>query len=182
MGLLRAHEPAGHAAHLVCSMWSRDCSDARCTLDPETGRSAHVHPVLGSLHRKALTDCAIPRGCPLRRSVEAETAAAGSYIVPWRTAVVKRRQLDDCPDLHIFLTLTSLATYPGIQLPARRRASSTSARVQTVPHFATVLTAPPSSLTAVATLSPALHSSFCSRGRALWWRRPRASRFHQSQP
>jgi hypothetical protein len=68
-------------------------------LDPETGQSAHAHahahPVLGTLHLKALTDCAIPRGCPLRSSVEAETAVAGSYIVPWRTAVVKREPLDD---------------------------------------------------------------------------------------
>lgn len=45
-------------------------------LDPETGQSAHARPVLGTLHLKALTDCAIPRGRPLRSSLEAETAVA----------------------------------------------------------------------------------------------------------
>jgi hypothetical protein len=64
-------------------------------LDPETGQSAHARPVLGTLHLKALTDCVIPRGCPLRCSVETETAAVDSYIVPWRTTVVKSRPLDD---------------------------------------------------------------------------------------
>lgn len=49
----------------------------------------------GTLHLQALTNCAIPRGRPLRSSVEAETSVADSYIVPWRTAVVKRRPLDD---------------------------------------------------------------------------------------
>jgi hypothetical protein len=33
-----------------------------------------------TLHSRALTDCAIPRRCPLRCSVKAETAAAGSYV------------------------------------------------------------------------------------------------------
>jgi hypothetical protein len=60
-------------------------------LDPEAGPSPmSALPVLGTLHRKALTDCTIPRGRPLRSNVEAKTAVAASYIVPWRTAVVKR--------------------------------------------------------------------------------------------
>jgi hypothetical protein len=66
-------------------------------LDPETGQTAHAHPVLVTLHLKALTDRAIPRGCPLRSGAEAETAVTGSYIVPWRTAVVKREPLDNRP-------------------------------------------------------------------------------------
>jgi hypothetical protein len=41
-------------------------------LDLEAGVSPHVCPFgIGTLHRKALTDCAIPRGRPLRSGVEA---------------------------------------------------------------------------------------------------------------
>jgi hypothetical protein len=61
---------------------------------PGEGQFALAHPVFGTLHLRALTDCAIPRGCPLRSSVKGRQLWPAAILYPGHTAVVKREPLD----------------------------------------------------------------------------------------
>jgi len=95
------HEPPCPVVHLVCSMWSRDGSDARCSWCRRQ-EVALAHQVLGTLHLKAPTDCAIPRGQPLRSSLRRRQQWPTAILYPGAPRWSKEDRWT--ADLHNFLT------------------------------------------------------------------------------